>query len=195
MDRRNRQKFLAETMFATLMEGEFPATVKVLAAVKDDNRDYKPDDEVAHRVGAGDAPGDGRRLVHRQHHQRRSSSGTRRRPSRPSRSSRASTTSSSSTRRRSPRSCRRCARCPADKLTRDGRLLRHHADAARRSSSASPTTTASTTAGSSPRTSARWARRCRPSTARQRRRADAVAGVRPCSVVSRPPRVHRPPPP
>ncbi len=27
------------------MEGEFPATAKVLAAVKDDNRDYKPDEK------------------------------------------------------------------------------------------------------------------------------------------------------
>ncbi|HKH73232.1 MAG TPA: DinB family protein [Vicinamibacterales bacterium] len=29
-------------MFATLWEEEFPATCQVLAAVKDDNRDYKP---------------------------------------------------------------------------------------------------------------------------------------------------------
>ena len=28
---------------AALWEGEFPATSQVLAAVKDDNRDYKPD--------------------------------------------------------------------------------------------------------------------------------------------------------
>jgi uncharacterized damage-inducible protein DinB len=35
-------KFLVD-QYATLMEGEFPATVKVLAAVKDDTRDYKPD--------------------------------------------------------------------------------------------------------------------------------------------------------
>lgn len=35
-------KFLVEH-YARLMESEFPATVKVLAAVKDDNRDYKPD--------------------------------------------------------------------------------------------------------------------------------------------------------
>jgi uncharacterized damage-inducible protein DinB len=37
-------KFLVD-QYATLMEGEFPATVKVLAAVKDDNRDYRPDDK------------------------------------------------------------------------------------------------------------------------------------------------------
>lgn len=34
--------FLAEQMVG-LMEGEFPATCKVLAAVKDETRDYKPD--------------------------------------------------------------------------------------------------------------------------------------------------------
>ena len=33
----------AADMMATLWEGEFPATCQVLAAVKDDNRDYKPD--------------------------------------------------------------------------------------------------------------------------------------------------------
>jgi uncharacterized damage-inducible protein DinB len=30
-------------MLATVWEGEYPATCQVLAAVKDDNRDYKPD--------------------------------------------------------------------------------------------------------------------------------------------------------
>lgn len=34
--------FLAEQM-VNLMQGEFPATKKVLAAVKDDTRDYRPD--------------------------------------------------------------------------------------------------------------------------------------------------------
>lgn len=34
--------FLA-TQFANLMAGEFPATCKVLEAVKDDTRDYRPD--------------------------------------------------------------------------------------------------------------------------------------------------------
>jgi uncharacterized damage-inducible protein DinB len=34
--------FLAEQM-VQLMQGEFPATQKVLAAVKDDTRDYRPD--------------------------------------------------------------------------------------------------------------------------------------------------------
>jgi uncharacterized damage-inducible protein DinB len=33
----------AAEMMATLWEGEFPATCQVLAAVKDDNRNYKPD--------------------------------------------------------------------------------------------------------------------------------------------------------
>jgi uncharacterized damage-inducible protein DinB len=33
----------AAEMLATVWEGEFPATCQVLAAVKDDNRDYKPD--------------------------------------------------------------------------------------------------------------------------------------------------------
>jgi uncharacterized damage-inducible protein DinB len=37
-------KFLVD-QYATLMEGEFPATVKVLAAVKDDTREYKPDEK------------------------------------------------------------------------------------------------------------------------------------------------------
>lgn len=31
--------------YAQLMQGEFPATCKVLTAVKDDNRNYKPDDK------------------------------------------------------------------------------------------------------------------------------------------------------
>jgi uncharacterized damage-inducible protein DinB len=35
-------KAAADTL-ATLWEGEFPATCQVIAAVKDDNRDYKPD--------------------------------------------------------------------------------------------------------------------------------------------------------
>src|SRR5215510_10024067 len=35
-------KVAAEVM-AGMWEGEFPATCQVLAAVKDDNRDYKPD--------------------------------------------------------------------------------------------------------------------------------------------------------
>ena len=52
-------KFLAEH-YARLMEGELPATLKVLAAVKDDNRDYKPDDksrtawELATHIATGD---------------------------------------------------------------------------------------------------------------------------------------------
>ena len=37
-------KFLVEH-YARLMESEFKATVKVLAAVKDDTKDYKPDDK------------------------------------------------------------------------------------------------------------------------------------------------------
>jgi uncharacterized damage-inducible protein DinB len=37
-----QSKAAAEAM-AMLWEGEFPATAQVLAAVKDDNRDYKPD--------------------------------------------------------------------------------------------------------------------------------------------------------
>jgi uncharacterized damage-inducible protein DinB len=37
-------KFLVDH-YARLMESELPATLKVLAAVKDDNRAYKPDDK------------------------------------------------------------------------------------------------------------------------------------------------------
>src|SRR5687767_12411177 len=37
-------KFLVEH-YARLMEGELPSTLKVLAAVKDDKRDYKPDEK------------------------------------------------------------------------------------------------------------------------------------------------------
>jgi uncharacterized damage-inducible protein DinB len=37
-------KFLVEH-YARLMEGELPATLKVLGAVKDDAKDYKPDDK------------------------------------------------------------------------------------------------------------------------------------------------------
>jgi uncharacterized damage-inducible protein DinB len=52
-------KFLAEH-YARLMEGELPATLKVLAAVKEDNRDYRPDDksrtawELATHIATGD---------------------------------------------------------------------------------------------------------------------------------------------
>jgi len=35
----------AADVLATMWEGEFPATCQVLAAVKDDRRDYKPDDK------------------------------------------------------------------------------------------------------------------------------------------------------
>ncbi len=51
--------FLAGQL-AGLIEGEFPATCKVLAAVKDDTRDYKPDDksrtawELATHLATGD---------------------------------------------------------------------------------------------------------------------------------------------
>jgi uncharacterized damage-inducible protein DinB len=37
------QAKVAAEMFATLWQEEFPVTCQVLAAVKDDNRDYKPD--------------------------------------------------------------------------------------------------------------------------------------------------------
>ncbi|MEQ1909175.1 MAG: DinB family protein [Vicinamibacterales bacterium] len=37
-------KFLVEQLAGTV-EGEFQATCKVLAAVKDDNRNYKPDEK------------------------------------------------------------------------------------------------------------------------------------------------------
>ena len=39
----SEQAKAAAEMMATLWEGEFPATCKVLAAVKNDNRNYKPD--------------------------------------------------------------------------------------------------------------------------------------------------------
>ena len=38
----DQASFLVQ-QYAQLMQGEFPATCKVLAAVKDDTRDYKPD--------------------------------------------------------------------------------------------------------------------------------------------------------
>ena len=68
------------TAMTALWEGEFPATVQVLAAVNDSNRDYKPDAEVADGVGAGDAPGDGRHLVPATASSTASSSGIPRRP-------------------------------------------------------------------------------------------------------------------
>ena len=52
-------KFLVETLAGSL-QNEFNTTVKVLAAVKDDNRDYKPDDksrsawELATHIAASD---------------------------------------------------------------------------------------------------------------------------------------------
>ena len=156
----------AADMLATVWEGEFPATCKVLAAVKDDNRGYKPDAEVAHGVGAGHASGHRRHLVHRQHHQRR----VRVEP-RCGQAGRVAVQERQRHRRVlqedvSREARRRCARCRPRSSTRDARLLRHDEDAARRSSSASPTTTASIIAASSPLTCARWARRCRTSTAR-----------------------------
>ena len=39
----SEQAKAAADMLATVWEGEFPATCQVLAAVKNDNRDYKPD--------------------------------------------------------------------------------------------------------------------------------------------------------
>ena len=39
----NDQAKAAAEMLATLWQGEFPVTCQVLAAVKDDNRDYRPD--------------------------------------------------------------------------------------------------------------------------------------------------------
>ena len=39
----SEQAKAAADMIATVWEGEFPATCQVLSAVKDDNRDYKPD--------------------------------------------------------------------------------------------------------------------------------------------------------
>ena len=54
----------AADMMATVWESQFPATCQVLAAVKDDNRHYKPDAQVAYRVGARDPFGPCRHLVH-----------------------------------------------------------------------------------------------------------------------------------
>ena len=39
------QALVAAQTLTALWEGEFPATCQVLAAVKDDNRDYKPDEK------------------------------------------------------------------------------------------------------------------------------------------------------
>ena len=39
----SEQAKAAADLMATVWEGEFPATCQVLAAVKDDNRHYKPD--------------------------------------------------------------------------------------------------------------------------------------------------------
>ena len=39
----SEQATAAAELMATIWEAEFPATCQVLAAVKDDNRDYKPD--------------------------------------------------------------------------------------------------------------------------------------------------------
>ena len=59
----------AATMFASLWEGEFPATCQVLAAVKDDQPGLQARSEVAHRVAACHPPRDRRSLVHRLHRQ------------------------------------------------------------------------------------------------------------------------------
>ena len=63
-------KFLVD-QYATLMEGEFPATVKVLAAVKDDTRDYKPDEKSRTAWELATHLATVRHLVPRQHHQGR----------------------------------------------------------------------------------------------------------------------------
>ncbi len=65
----NAEQAKAATDVITAMwEDEFRATCQVLAAVSDDNRGLQAGSEVAHRMGAGDAPRDRRHLVHRQHH-------------------------------------------------------------------------------------------------------------------------------
>ena len=61
----------AADMLATVWEGEFPATCAVIAAVKDDNRTYKPDPKsrtawelAAHRMCV-DGPGRQEAACHR----------------------------------------------------------------------------------------------------------------------------------
>ena len=127
--------------------------------------------EVAHGVGAGHAPGDRRHLVPRQHHQRRVRVESRRRE--------AGRVAVQDRRRRRrvlqedvPREAQGAARAAGREADADDRLLRHDEAGRLCSSSASPTTTASTTAVSSPPTCARWARRCRTSTARSADDAD-----------------------
>ena len=104
MNAEQARRRTAEAIEPRLWEGEFPATVQVLAAVNNDNRDYKPDAksrsawDLAMHLATADI------WFLRQHRQRRVRMESRGGQGRPRRSSRASTTSSSSTRRRFPRS-------------------------------------------------------------------------------------------
>ena len=115
----------------TLWEGEFPATCKVLAAVNNDNRDYKPDAKSRTRVGAGDAPGDGRHLVHRQHRQRQVRVESRGGEGRPRPQFKSVNDVVEFYKKTFPEKLKALRALPADKLARSARLLRHDADAAR----------------------------------------------------------------
>ena len=163
-----------------LMEGEFPATVKVLAAVQGRQR------ATTSRTRSRAPRGSWRRTS------RRPTSGS---------STASSTASSSGTRRRQegrgavqerqrrrgvlqeefPAKLKELRDAVGGQADADGRLLRLHAVAGGRAVWAWPTTTASITAGSSPPTCARWARRCRRSTAAaptsRCRAAELAAGI------------------
>ena len=156
-------------MLATVWEGEFPATCAVLAAVKDDNRGYKPDAksrtawELATHLATADVwfidsitkgafewNPDAAKQAESQFKN--------------------VSDIVAFYKKTFPEKLAALRALPGREVDRDARLLRHDEDVRGRSSSASPTTTASIIVVSSRPTCARWDRRCRTSTARARTR-------------------------
>ena len=163
---------------------------EVLAAVKDDNRDYKPDaksrtawelathlatadiwfiDSILERqvrVGPRGRQEGGVAVQERQRHRRVLQEDV-------------------------PGEAEGAARdCRRDKLHIEPRLLRRHQDGRRSQCIGFANNHSVHHRGSSPRICARWDRRCRTSTAAERRRTDEVPTTA-RAVVSRSPRLHR----
>ena len=120
----------AADMLATVWEGEFPATCAVLAAVKDDNRGYKPDAksrtawELATHLATAD-------IWFIDSITKGAFEWNPKPPSRPSRSSRASSDVVAFYKQTFPGEARGAACAPGREVDRDAGLLRHDEDAAR----------------------------------------------------------------
>ena len=163
----SEQAKAAAELMATVWEGEFPATCQVLAAVKNDNRNYKPDAksrtawELATHLatadiwfidsilnGAFEWNPDAAKQAESQF--------------------KSVDDVVEFYKKTFPEKLKPLRAMPARQAHADASASSACSTGRRCSSSASPTTTASITAVSSPRICARWARRCRTSTARAR---------------------------